>query len=281
MLGALTALLLSAAMAVELSTVDPSRTGPGIVQFKGPHRYALVEKSGTLVITIGGTGSRPDEFTPVHAWAAQLGHDVWALDYFNGVICTSCRSHTDPTCFDRYRRELMLGDTSSEVVTMEETNAILHRLRALANYQAGRHSHWRRYWTGNDLRWDRVILVGHSQGAGHAAYLAKLFAVKRVVMTGGPHDVGSYGAGPWLSAPGATLPANYRAFLHRDDFFGATSQLAAVRLLLGQDIEPTMVDRIVPAGAGPVIMTTMAHRDPHNSFQRDELVEIWRWMLAH
>jgi pimeloyl-ACP methyl ester carboxylesterase len=174
----------------------------------------------------------------------------------------------------------MVGDTLSEIVTLDEANAILPRLRALAGYLASRHSYWRRYWTGSDLRWDRVMLVGHSQGAGHVAFLAKLVSVKRVIMTGGPHDVGPNGAGTWLSAPGATPLANYRSLLHRDDFFGAASQLAAVRLLMGQDYEPTMVDRSVPADAGPVLMATMAHRDPHNSLQREEFVGIWRWLLG-
>jgi hypothetical protein len=47
-------------------------------------------------------------------------------------------------------------------------------------------------WTISEIirciRWTRVILSGHSQGAGHAAYIAQQIEVARVVLFSGPQE---------------------------------------------------------------------------------------------
>ncbi len=51
----------------------------------------------------------------------------------------------------------------------------------------------------NQLRWDRIVVGGHSQGAGHAAFLAKEHNLAGIIIFAGPGDfVTGRGPAPWL-----------------------------------------------------------------------------------
>ena len=60
---------------------------------------------------------------------------------------------------------------------------------------------------GGAIRWCRIIISGHSQGAGHAAFLAQCFALAHGVFISGPQegcqDDARFGK-HWLDAPFAT-----------------------------------------------------------------------------
>jgi predicted esterase len=48
---------------------------------------------------------------------------------------------------------------------------------------------WAQYLaTPDSIDWSNIIVGGHSQGAGHAAYLAKFNSVNRVLLFSGPND---------------------------------------------------------------------------------------------
>lgn len=236
---------------------------------------------GLLFVTIGGTNSRPQELLKLHNWAIQQGYDILGIDYPNHVICTTCRTRTDLTCFDRYRREVTMGDGRSEIITVTESDAIVPRMRVLLDALIKADPYWARYENRGEIDWSKIVLMGHSQGAGHAAFIAKLFPVKKVIMTGGPHDVAKHGSAPWLKVRGATEGWRHFGFLHWSDFFGVDSQVEAVRQLQGATTPVTMVLNNVPEKSTRLLMTRLAAPDPHNSFTRDEFREIWRWLLEH
>jgi len=74
--------------------------------------------------------------------------------------------------------------------------------------------------------------MGHSQGSGHAAYLAKRHRVDAVLLAAGPQDVfADRRPAPWLSVPGATPPARHFALLHDRDSFGVSYQREALHAL--------------------------------------------------
>lgn len=231
------------------SEVSPEVTGAFIRKVKGNHLfYESQTPNGLTLITIGGTNSSPQEFKNVHQWALNLGYRVLALDYENEVISTLCWNVSDFSCFDTYREEIVFGKPVSDLVKVDFNNSILNRLEKLLSYLK---------W---DIDWHKVVLVGHSQGAGHVAYLAKFLPVAKVIMTGGPHDfIKVRGSASWTHKPSQ---AKFLTFIHKNDFFGTESVLG-VSESLGSE----------------VTMTEIPFQDPHNSYNAEIFQNIWLGFL--
>jgi hypothetical protein len=64
-----------------------------------------------------------------------------------------------------------------------------------------------------------LVIAGHSQGGGHAAFIGKRYCVARVVMLGSPADrcFAAGGPAPWLATPGQTPAERYYGFAHARD----------------------------------------------------------------
>lgn len=105
------------------------------------------------------------------------------------------------------------------------------------------------------MNWSRVVIGGHSQGAGMAAFLAKRVAVARVALWSGPSDYlpAAHGFAPWLSAASATPPERWYAMVHRDEA-GARTLLAAYAVL-GVPGAPAVADASVPQTTHQFIVT--------------------------
>src|SRR4051794_25924835 len=90
--------------------ISPNDTDPAIDQVDGMHlAWAPAVSNGHLVIVLGGTNSRPAEMQSFDEAAVALGNFVVGVDYENEVISTVCRNNPDPLCFDRFRKEIVLG----------------------------------------------------------------------------------------------------------------------------------------------------------------------------
>ncbi|MES2965023.1 MAG: alpha/beta fold hydrolase [Bdellovibrionota bacterium] len=270
----------------QVALVAPSLTSMQIRTIKGDHRVTIdssVKSNGLLVITIGGTGSGPSEFEYVAKLSATLGYRVLSVDYPNGVISTVCQPDPDPLCFDNYRNEIVTGAVASPLVDVDRHNSIENRIDALfAHLLSMNFSQWADLRTPNGiLDWSKVVLVGHSQGAGHVAYLGKFHEVKRIVMTGGPHDKSEHGLAKWVVSAGATPRDRHFAFLHEDDFFGSALQVDVVRGLLGDSrakIE-RIVDSVSSRKSAHLFMTDLVVHDPHNSLAHPRFENVWKPLL--
>lgn len=101
---------------------------------------------------------------------------------------------------------------------------------------------------------------GHSQGAGHAAYLAKQFAVDRVLMFAGPNDYSDYfsSAANWLEQPGFAAIAKHFAYLSLNDEIVSFSKQFANVFGLGMDdySDSTYVDTSSPPYANSQLLYT-------------------------
>lgn len=232
-------------------------TDKNIRTVKGNHQYFLPEKdNGKVLITIGGTNSAPSEFRNVHQWAVAKGYRVLGVDYENEVISTICQYNTDRTCFDKYREGIVFDGVSS----------IQNRLLQLLI-----HLRW-------SVLWENVVLVGHSQGAGHVAYLAKHFRVSKVIMTGGPHDFyPGHGPAAWTLAPSHTDPALFISFLHWKDFFGTETQIGSSKALMGNVDVISIHNQIIREGQ--IYISDYPFQDPHNSFTDRAYEKVWDKLL--
>ena len=186
-------------------------------------QYALAPTSGAtgrLVLFLP-----PSLGTPAHAIATPAsnlytaglaaGDHVLSIAYRNnqviGVICNG-----NDACFLGTRMALVTGAPQPNAAatinaTIQATEGIYARAALALAYLAAVQpaAGWSQYLTpGVDpvvdpagaVQWSRVLVVGHSQGGGHAALLAKLHGVARLVTLASPCDeVGGVPAS-WLSS---------------------------------------------------------------------------------
>lgn len=267
---------------LQIKEISPQQTDPAITQARGPH-IALVDSralpNGHLLISLGGTNSLPSDFLPFNEVAAQEGYAVLALDYPNTVITTSCKTSPEPDPCTLFRREIVSGEQVSQLVEVDQANSIENRLESLLRYQAEHDpENFAQFMTESGPAWDKIVIVGHSQGSGHAAFLAKQHPLEGVILLAGPQDTTAAGPASWLSAASATEPEDYLSFLHRDDFFNSGTQLEAVRLLR-EDPQGAVSVVDYQSPTGPIVMSTAEVRDPHMSVITPQYREIWQGLL--
>ena len=249
-------------------------TVPGMTQVKGSHQALWPEgaSNGLLLVSINGTGAEPHGLVPFGETVIKSGYHKLGLDYPNGVIPTVCKYSTNPQCYDNYQRELVLGEQVSFEVKINPADAVLPRLLVALKFLVQKDPlRWARFWKNDQPAWDKIVLYGHSQGAGHAAYLAKLVPVRGVFLTGGPFGyMPEFGFAAWASSLGATDPGRYRALLHKTDYFGSDEHLAMMKLIVG-DARATE----------QVIMSQRPERDGHNAIIIDpHYAGVWESFLA-
>lgn len=217
------ALLLSPAFGQIVTTViDPQKTDPAIDA--GPSHLAATLNapfSANLIVFLPGTGGTPADYSFFINRAAGFGFPVLGLAYPNATaINTLCATTNDINCFEDTRNEIIDGTPRSAFVSVNRANSIENRLiqalRYLAATQPG--LGWDRYYSGNAIRWDRIIISGHSQGAGHAGLIAKrYFTARAVLFAGMDYSERLNQLAPWMAKPSATPTAATFAMCHTLD----------------------------------------------------------------
>ena len=95
------------------------------------------------------------------------------------MAAASLANDPDPLVFDKYRQEACFGTPVSDDVAIDSLNSIHTRAVNLLLYLDLTYpaDNWGQYLaTSVTLDWSRIIVGGHSQGSGHACYLAKQLA---------------------------------------------------------------------------------------------------------
>jgi hypothetical protein len=174
-----------------------------------------VEKE-LLYVFLGGTGSKPSDYTTIQGEALGLGYHVIGLAYRNDVAvvhqCNNASYTYDERqdCYLNMRMETL--DGNGEFPEMDSNylpgpNSIENRLMKLLQYLTATYpgEGWQGFLDNDEPNWSRVVVAGHSQGGGHAALIGKLFPVARVVMISSPPD-GCYDAHEPYDLPEALQP---------------------------------------------------------------------------
>jgi hypothetical protein len=274
---------------VRVIPVDPAETDAAIPAIHGPHLAVYdpqVRSRHELILMIPGTGGSAAGFHEIDSIFATMGYHVISLDYKNTVITVVCAHSKDSTCYDRFRKEIVTGTPVSAKVEVDSTNSILRRFRSVLSYLAKNDPEggWNDFIKHGQPRWSRIITAGHSQGAGHAAYLGKMFRVNRVLMFSGPQDYldDLHCPAGWQAEKGATPPGRYFAFLHLKDPFNVKHQIANCDLLL-QSARPdtAMVQPGVPIqGKHHILVNDIATKNPHGSTLSPRFRNVWTYMLG-
>ena len=180
-----------------------------------------VTQSNKLFLFIGGTFSDPSLYQSISSFAAGLGFDAISLSYKNNVAATFFANFENEIIFDNYRQHLCYG-TPLTFVQVDTLNSINVRTIKLLEYLHDTYptQNWDQYLeSDNTLNWSKIVVGGHSQGAGHACYFGKFEPVDRVLMFAGPNDYSKHFESPanWLSIPGVTPIERHFSYLHLFD----------------------------------------------------------------
>ena len=206
--------------------ISPSLTSGQIAGNLSPHfavnPNAAVTARGRLFVMLPGTGAVPRFYREVVRTGASRGYHAIGLTYPNDeAVGTLCAANTDPDCAGKARREVILGEDTSPVVSVNSANAIAGRLSALLTFLNATFPNegWGQFLIGGQPNWALITVAGHSQGGGHAAYMAKLFQLDRTVMFSSPGDVGIApgSVALWLSLPNITPVSRQYGFTHTAD----------------------------------------------------------------
>ena len=205
--------------------VAPATTNPALTDNLSAHfaiNPAPAAAKNRLFVMLPGTGGVPRNTRLIVRAGAARGYHSVGLTYPNDeAVGTICSASVRPDCAGEVRREIITGADTSPLVAVTQPNSIVGRLTALLSYMQATYplEGWSQYLVGGAPNWSQITVAGHSQGAGHAGYMAKLYVLDRAVMLSGPGDVGNGAGTPalWITLPNATPAARQYGFIHRAD----------------------------------------------------------------
>ncbi|MGT2427083.1 BPSS1187 family protein [Amnibacterium kyonggiense] len=196
---------------------------------------------GPLLLLLSATGHQPRDYTRFLRLAADDGYHVLGLDYWNLGHSVASTCATDASCYGRLQRNRFDGSRPFAKSRVAPQDSVLGRLEpALAHLrEQDPHGGWGNYLEGGTVRWDRIVLAGHSQGGGEAAYIAHIRAVRGALLFGSPIVSDGRTAATWLSTPSRTPASRIYAFDNTSDQFWPRIEPSWRRLGLGT---PQVVD---------------------------------------
>jgi pimeloyl-ACP methyl ester carboxylesterase len=204
----------------------PSQANPVLPKEEAMHYYVrpVGKPSGSarLLLVLPGTKGKPRNFMRFCDLAGTEGYHVIALNYENGYnIRKLCQQSAGDDCFWNIRQEIVIGIDAFSDIEVSGESSVAGRLRDVLLYLVAQDAEgsWQQFIDQREVQWSLVTVAGHSQGAGHAALLGKLYALQRVILIAGPNDyhVDADMPAPWLSKASATPVHRWYAWLHTYD----------------------------------------------------------------
>jgi hypothetical protein len=165
---------------------------------------ASKSNSSKLVVFLSGTGASSDKYSRLLKSAQSAGNYVLGLSYLSqpfpvshsNTWCTSRNVMKPDDCNEELHELMLFGDASPnlqgasrgvwKVRPEYSVQSIL--TKTLHSIDWGQNFLKRNNKTlSNDISWEKVVISGHSQGAGHAAYLSYKKEIPSVLFSG-PQD---------------------------------------------------------------------------------------------
>jgi hypothetical protein len=230
-------------------TADPTALGSGIEPVRtgiiagdpGSHYYCrpadAADWNGRLLLHLVGTYSDPLDDNRFPERACSLGYAAIAPMYENRDDARST-CEEDAACYDAYHAEIVTGVEGSPV-EVDADDSIVSRSRSLLDALASSDAAFPGWATVSgeldDAAWPSVVVSGHSQGSGHALYIARDREVQRLVILAGPADQlrdgePDHAPPPWiteLATRTVTPVERFFAYIHLDDSIERIPQVFA------------------------------------------------------
>jgi hypothetical protein len=269
--------------------VLPNATNAAIKNLHGEHIatwYKGKPDAHKLILMIVGTNGVAEKTVTLDTILSSMGYHVITLDYPNSLAAATLTNNPDAQAFDNYRLESLTGKPVSDAIEVDSANSILNRFDKLLNYLAENDpaGNWKQFLKNGKPVWEKIIPAGNSQGAGHAAYIAKMYKVDRVLMFSGPQDYSkSFNApAPWQAKKGATDASRYFAFLHYKDPYNVHLQLQNCKTLMETTtIDSLSIKPLTPiVGTNHILITDIETANPHSSTLLPQFKYVWQYMLT-
>lgn len=177
---------------LEERTIAPSLTREGLDDRYGEHLVfwpADLTAPDGAVVFLAGSGAEPRFYRELMTLAARQGQVVIGLAYVNdqavNSLCPPDFETLSGTCHGDVRAEVVYGEPRSDLVEVSPAESVEGRLRALLGFLVEQTPDvaWERLLdSASRPRWSILTVAGHSQGGGHAAFIAQREAVHRAVM---------------------------------------------------------------------------------------------------
>lgn len=266
--------------------IDPQQTDAAIEEVRGPHLAIYdpqVSPVHRLLVFLPGTNAKAEGSVAIDSAFAHWGYHAVSLDYENSVLTVACAHSQDTACFDHYREAIVTGAPESEKIRVSVANSILNRLQELLLYLAKTDpaGGWDEFVEAGRPAWNRIVIAGHSQGSGHAAYIGKAFGVDKVLMFSGPQDYldDLHEPAPWQFELSATPLSRYFAFLNEYDPYDVQHQIANCAALMGVDKPKTlMVEPGQEIRGSYQILINSQTEGPHGSTLLPKYENVWKYM---
>lgn len=209
--------------------IKPSQTDPAIQSADSPHivQFDPAKTDATLLLWMPGTLGSPHVPRQMNfpQFAAQQGYRLINLSYITDQavsgICVGKNLRGYRACAEDYRRKRIFGDGGFRLIPDQPQDAIVHRFSKLLQYlkEQRKDEHWDQYLNADGSpRWEKIAVSGQSQGGGHAAFIAKLKPVARVIMLSGGWDYSAPGEiADWYAKPSVTPPERWYATYHVEE----------------------------------------------------------------
>ncbi len=273
---------------VKILHIESGQTDSSIVAVNGPN-IALYDTSvksrHLLYLFLVGTGGKATGSQTMDSIFATMGFHAISLDYEDNVVAVSCAHGLDSNSFDRYREEIITGKPVSKKVNVDSANSILNRLQKLLIYLINNDPNggWSQFVKNGKPLWSRIVVAGHSQGSGHAAYIAKMFKVNRVLMFSGPQDYldDLHMPAPWQARKSATPVKRFYAFLNLKDPFNVKHQIANCMTLMKISKPDTIM--VTPGEVihshSHILINNIPTKSYHGSTLFPIFKNVWEYMV--
>ena len=250
--------------------------------------------AGPLLLFLPATRSVPNDYREFLDAASSVGYHVLALDYWNRGRSVARTCAQDARCYGALQANRFDGSHPTAYSAVSPNDSILARLtHALQTlHRRDPAGGWERYLGPDGVRWNRIVLAGHSQGGGESAFIAHGHRVQGVLMFASPVETDNGIVADWMAAAGVTPTSRYFGFDDTHDMYfdriqGSWAALGlgsrGPQAVLASDPPPTGTHTLVtdldlgaPDAAHSLIITDAGPRGERNV---PVFREVWLWML--
>ena len=243
----------------------PSATNPDIITFNNEHEVCYDNRAtllNKLFVFLPGTTGSPSYYKLIVKKAASLGYHAIGLMYPNNSdLYTSAAASSDLGEFARCRQEIFDGTDQTTGVSVNSDNCIKNRLIRLLNYLQLHYpnQNWGQYILNNDVNWSKCVIAGHSQGGGHAFFIAKQVSVDKTISFSSIDWNSNLGASAtWVSQTGASPVSKFYSFNGIRDQIFAYGNVQTQLTEMGLQGPAISIDSNMPPYSNTHMLTTAA-----------------------
>jgi hypothetical protein len=216
-----------------------------------------------LLLFLPATNEVPENYQRFLGAASSVGYHVLALDYWNRGLSVARTCERNARCYSQLQANRFDGSHPSRFSAIAPSDSILARLRhALTHLRTTDHAGgWGRFLDGDRVRWNRIVLAGHSQGGGESAFIAHGHRVQGVLMFGSPVESVDGVTAAWMQHRSVTPADRYYALDSQHDMYADRIQGSWHALHLPG--RPTVIGTAAPERMSHQLVTDVRLGDPH------------------